>query len=64
MSEAWEILTRRYEASSLANMMRLEQEFATFRMGPTETVDKYISRVKAKVKELRAVGIEFSTKTT
>jgi len=40
--------------------MRLEQDFATFRMGPTELVDKYITRVKTKAQELRAVGVEIN----
>ena len=58
MTEAWDILTRRYEAPSVANIMRLEQEFATLRMMLTESVDKFITRVKAKAQELRAVGVE------
>jgi len=60
MTEAWEILTRRYEAPSVANLMRLEQDFATFRMGPTESVDKDITRVKAEAQELRALGVEIN----
>lgn len=30
MSEAWDIVVRRHEASSVANVMRLEQEFVSF----------------------------------
>jgi len=56
MTEAWEILARRHEAPSVANVMRLEQEFVSFRMSPTESIEKFITRAKSKAQELRAVG--------
>jgi len=53
MVETWKIFVRHYEAPSIANVIRLKQDFALFRMGPIELVDKYITSVKAKAQELR-----------
>ena len=44
--------------------MRLEQEFDSYRMSPNEPVEKFITRVKAKAQELRAVGVHISAART
>jgi len=64
MTEAWEILVRRYEAPSVANVMRLEQEFVSFRMSPTEPIEKFITRAKSKAQELRAVCVDITAART
>jgi len=42
MTGAWEILARRHEAPSVANVMRLEREFVSCKMSPIESVEKFI----------------------
>ena len=64
MTEAWEILARRHEAPSVAKVMRLEQEFVSCKMSPIESVEKFITKVKSKAQELRAVGGDITAART
>jgi len=44
--------------------MRLEQEFVSCKMSPIESVEKFITRVKSKTQELRAVGGDITAART
>ena len=54
--ECWTYLSSKYENRSSANVNRLWNEFDAFTMLADERMDKYISRMKSIVRDLRAIG--------
>ena len=54
--ECWDFLQARYENKSATNINRLWNEFDSLKMTDGERMSKYVSRVKAVVRELKGIG--------
>lgn len=54
-AEMWRALSDKYEVVSIANEMRLDQEFANLKQG-NKTVNTYLKDINATVDNLRGIG--------
>ena len=53
--EMWQVLTEKYEVVSIANEMRLDEEFSNVRQG-SNSVSSYIKELTAAIDNLRGIG--------
>ena len=54
-AEMWKVLVDKYEVVSIANEMRLDEEFNSLRQG-SKSVDAYLKDLNATVDKLRGIG--------